>query len=281
MKTRLLPAIVLALLMSSCARYQISTISSTSIPQTAEDGSFVMENDSVKIAYSFAGKNAPVSIYVYNKLNEPLYIDWQRSALVYNDSAISYVPEATHIVGDISGTTLNTSSGLGFNNSSINATASLPKYVEFIPPHAYIKHAPLMLATRLFKNIPDSMFHTVYSIPADVDDRRVRAKKAVFTASNTPLLFNSYLTIYGNGNASAKASVYKQTFYISELINTNTNPASLVFTPNVPAGSSFYVKQQTGYGKTMGTVGTIAAVSTILGAADALASPSNQSNNSK
>lgn len=279
MKTHLLPCIAaIVLLASSCARYQMSTISSPNAFTSDENGGFVTENDSLKIAYSFTGRNAPISIYVYNKLDEPLYVDWQRSALVYNDSTISYIPAATHLSGSIDATSFGTSRNIAFTSGAIDAAVALPKYVEFVPPHAFIRRALLELATQPFNNIPDSQLHTVYSIPSAADNWRTKGKKATFTASNTPLKFSSYLTIYSNNSSP---HIYRQMFYISELINTHVNPASLVFTPNTPPGSSFYVKQQTGYGKTMGTVGVAAATGAILGAAEALSSSSGNTTSNK
>ena len=58
-----------------------------------ERGDFVQENDTVRISYRFWGENAPVTITIYNKLDEPLYVDWGRSALIIDDVATTYDPK--------------------------------------------------------------------------------------------------------------------------------------------------------------------------------------------
>lgn len=77
-KSLILPAAVLfSVLLTSCSKYQINMLSSTNAVKDEQTGVFNVENDSVKISYSFYGKNAPVSIQVFNKSDKPLYIDWQ------------------------------------------------------------------------------------------------------------------------------------------------------------------------------------------------------------
>ena len=50
--------------------------------EKVENGDFLLENDSLWIAYCFKGENAPIRITVFNKMTKPLYVDWAQSALV-------------------------------------------------------------------------------------------------------------------------------------------------------------------------------------------------------
>ena len=93
MQLKLFPALALvACVLVSCSTYQVNVLSSTNTTKDDKTGVFNFENDSVKITYSFYGNNAPVSIQVFNKLDKPLYIDWQRSAAIIGDNAVSYMP---------------------------------------------------------------------------------------------------------------------------------------------------------------------------------------------
>ncbi|RFM28433.1 hypothetical protein DXN05_06375 [Deminuibacter soli] len=259
---------------ASCQRYQICTVSSYDSPRKANDSSFVFENDSLKITYSFAGNHAPVAVTVFNKADYPLYIDWQRSALVTNDSAMSYVPDAARFGASYYGNSYNLNRDLSVNYANMNGSMELPKNTEFIPPHAFIKRTTLELAQEFFTNIPDSLFHTVYSYPVDEEDTKHRGKKAVFDSLNSPLVFTSYLAVYNNLPAvNPNAGLYKQRFYISELIKTTNNPAQTPFRRlNEGTSDQFYTKARTGYGKTVAVIGLVGVAA---GAAALSATASN------
>src|SRR4051812_46882763 len=98
MKTYI-PLSVALLLCISCSRYQYATINGSSGITTNDKLEFVAENDSLRLVYNFNGANAPINITIQNKLQKPVYIDWQRSALIVNDKAISYVLSELKIEG--------------------------------------------------------------------------------------------------------------------------------------------------------------------------------------
>lgn len=265
--------VALPLLFAACSVYQLNTIASTNTERNEIDGSFVQENDSLKIIYSFNGQNAPVSIEIHNKLNEPLLIDWQRSALLYNDSAVSYAGNKAAINGSINGIGFTDRLNNGLYNSvtvssaGINGTITLPQYSDFIPPHAFIKRVPLSLTDVFFENFSDTLYKKV-SIPADDPQFPVQAKKAVFSQSTTPLTFSSYLTFSSAGSDAKKVS-YQQSFYIAELIKMPTHPNNTALMSS-QRGDVFFVSKQTGYGKTMTGVGAIVAIGAIAGAGQAI-----------
>ncbi|BAV09942.1 hypothetical protein FLA_5995 [Filimonas lacunae] len=236
------------------------------------DGRFVQENDSLKIIYSFYGENAPVSIEIHNKLDEPLLIDWQRSALTYNDSAVSYAGNSANLNADINSASYNWGTRWSTSNGNINGTITLPQYSDFIPPHSFVKRTPLQLMDVFVNSIPDTAFKKVKLPTNQTDVPTVKGKSVSFTKENTPLVFNSYLTIVSN-NSDKKVS-YQQQFYIAEIINTNTNPDNIALY-DLKSGDRFYVSEKTGYGKTAPTVGAIVAI----GAVAALSESINHNNN--
>lgn len=259
-------AIALPILFTSCSVYQLNTIASTNTERNEVDGSFVQENDSLKIIYSFNGENAPVSIEIHNKLNEPLLIDWQRSAILYNDSAVSYAGNKAAISGTINGTSYQSSllasdpyyKNFTFNKSTVNGTITLPQYSDFIPPHAFIKRVPLSLTDVFFENFSDTIYKKV-SIPSNEDYSPIKGKRAVFSATNSPLTFSSYLT-FGSAGSDKKVS-YQQRFYIAELITLPSHPNNTALMEK--RGDMFFVSKQTGAGKALAGVGTVVAVSAI------------------
>ncbi|MCD8263001.1 MAG: hypothetical protein LUD02_01640 [Tannerellaceae bacterium] len=69
--------LVVILFLSSCSSYYYATLDSTDRTGAKNmHGDFVIENDTLTILYSFHGENAPVYVTVYNKLEEPLFVDW-------------------------------------------------------------------------------------------------------------------------------------------------------------------------------------------------------------
>ncbi len=81
-----LPAIFVLLVCSSCQVYQYNILSSATKGKPNEP--FTFEDDTLRIQYSF--HNGETEVELYNKLSQPLYIDWSRSGLIINRDAISY-----------------------------------------------------------------------------------------------------------------------------------------------------------------------------------------------
>jgi hypothetical protein len=273
-------ALCCCLSITSCSKYQLNVISSTNGPKNQQTGDFEFENDSVKIAYSFYGPDAPVTVNVQNKLDKPIYIDWQKSAMVIDGKAVSYVPDKVAVNGRVDLQTdsyhYNTNpvySNPSYTMGNINALASLPKNTTFLPPHSQSSNTSVRLVNG-FLTIPDSAFHKVRMIYKYQDTVSLtKVKSANFSDENSPLKFTSYLTLYVvNGNA-VKPATYQQSFFVSRSLTTNMNPKQLrEFSQK--RGDYFINSKATGYGKTMAVVGAAAAV----GATGAL---SNSQNNSK
>lgn len=231
MKNITLSLAIAVLLFSSCARYQINMVQSTNVKKDEKTGRFVQENDSVRITYSFAGDNAPVSVEVFNKLDKPLLVDWKRSALVVGDKTISYMPQEVPIKGGISSESysLNRNSPLYDNNAlyntsktsgSLSAKATLPAEVSFVPPHSAVSNTPLNIANNLsgrFANIltaketfPNKLF----------PGTEIKLNTANFTEAESPFKFRSYLTIV-TSDEQPKTMIFEPRFYVSKYINTD------------------------------------------------------------
>jgi len=239
----------ITLLFSSCVTYQYATINSSSVSKN-EKQEFVIENDSLLLVYNFNGPDAPVNITIHNKLNVPMYIDWQRSAIIVNEKAISYVPDKVQIEGSYSGTsssyvvpvnqTKPYSSAYPYRTSvtsgNISATAGVPEQIAFVPPQTYVTKTPRGVTSQLMY-VPDTAYHKInYTL---VEGLTVPVKKATFTESTSPLKFRSYLTVMVGEN-TGKPVVYEHSFFISELLATSQGPDNIWLT-SVYRGNQFYV----------------------------------------
>lgn len=240
------------LLLSACQTYQLNTISSVNALMDDKTGKFNVENDSVKITYSFNGKNAPINIAVYNKLNEPVYVDWKRSAYIIDKKATSFSDRAIKVNGTYEGSSANLGSGKypvsSYSSGNIQATANLPENIMFIPPHAEVDKTLLEMAPEQTRFIEDSLV-TKVQINDQLTATPFSAKMAKFNKNNSPLFFKSYITMYTINNNMQKFMTYTNEFYISETVESAHKPESFSwFKPQ--RGDSFYsnIKSQWGSG---------------------------------
>lgn len=246
MKKLNLLAFALLLLATSCSTYQVSMLNSPDLKKDERTGTFTMENDSVRVVYSFSGLNSPIGINIYNKTSTPLYVDWQRSALIIGDNVISYASNQVNINGSVSSTTWNSRSSLNFSSGSLNATASLPKEVTFLPPHTRINASPVETAHWVVPVVPDNEMRAEKAPYYGSAEASVKVKVADFTAENSPVKMRSYLTLYAVDGNTPKPMVYQNEFFIAKLIRTKVDPDFLINT-NGPRADYILTSQKQPY----------------------------------
>lgn len=263
MKKLIFSAVILSFVLTSCSKYQINMLSSTNTVKDEQTGNFDMVNDSVKISYSFYGVNAPVKIQVYNKMDKPLYVDWQRSAAIIGEKVISYATGEIPIKGNITTDSYKLDRTTSISYGDINAVATLPKDVSFIPPHAQISKT-LFNITKGFINVADSNMKVVemHYIDEEHNVKEIKVKSASFSKEASPLAFKSYLTVYIAESTGNKAINYQHEFYVSNLISTGTNPKNLEDF-QAKRGDYFINTKKTGYAKVMTGAGIAAAVGAV------------------
>lgn len=239
--------------LSSCSSYYYSVLESNdTIGEKNGNRDFVIENDSVFISYCFYGEDAPISITVYNKMDEPLFVDWQRSALIIDDVATSYYQEKAPIQGQTESSysgdayrwNRNYSITDGYSAGSFAGEIALPKGVSFIPPKSKVESTPLRLSNFPFDQIPKDQYTRQKFAKSNSSVVTVRVKK--FTEEDTPLAFRSYLSLYtaDQDNGKRKYSTFESSFYVSQLIKTgNVSPASFD-AGKKQAGDFFYVDRK-------------------------------------
>jgi hypothetical protein len=214
------------------------TVSSREAQQNTSS-EFIIDNDSLEISYNFNGQNGPIKMLIRNKLEKPCYVDWNRSALVVNERAVSYASKTLKINGTLSGSTYSPTKDYGFSSGELHGTAEMPSDMEFLPPHAYVVRELTAITNQPLENLPDSLF-TKKKLPAAWNtwgDTWEVVKLAHFTAETSPLVIKSYLTIV-IGDTLAAPVAYQHNFYISELVKTGTFPEAL---NGDTRGDRFYV----------------------------------------
>jgi hypothetical protein len=233
-----LPIAVIPLLFCvSCTTFQYVTVSSSGIAKN-DRNEFVVENDSLRLVYNFSGYNGPIKISIQNKLGVPVYIDWQRSAVVVNDKTVPYVPGEVKIEGSFQGSSYNNKNTGGYRVSSGNlqATAYLPPTVDFIPPRAIINKTTICITSGYNERIPDADFpKSKYPV---LNGFTVNVKKAAFTEATSPLRFRSFIT-YAIGESGAKLFTFEHSFFVSEVMSSGNSP-EMMFINIGSRGDQYY-----------------------------------------
>lgn len=220
----------------ACNRYQYSSVSSSQLDKN-EINELVFENDSLKIVYNFMGQDLGPEIFIENKLQEPVYIDWRESALVVNGHSHSYAPIQVDLYG----------------NALQGLLPGMQSTIDLIPPRANVNKTPLVIAQYYNKDIPKSDLHNVRYTAAGIS-RPV--KTAIFSEGSSPMRFSSYIS-YMVGRSNNAPLHMEHSFYISSIMNARAAPPAIMQNGN--HGNQFYTSKLTAGG----TVGAVLAVGAV------------------
>ena len=202
--------------LSSCSTYYYSVLESPNLDtECVENGDFLFENDSLWVAYNFEGYNTPVKITVYNKLNVPLQVDWEKSALIINSEAIPYASSDKPFHGGSISETVQTHYDRSVTFKEFGGVIEASKHKSYIFPHA-MQQNKFMNIYFDYKNLNKSDYQQIDLV--NKSNRKVKAQKMNFSPHNSPLQFQSYLTLYYD---EAKPITVKTDFYIAGVIKTS------------------------------------------------------------
>ncbi|MFV0536117.1 MAG: hypothetical protein ACK5M3_01950 [Dysgonomonas sp.] len=246
-----LALLVTLLILTSCSStYFYATLDTTNdYVEKVENGDFLLETDSLWIAYCFKGENAPVQITAFNKTNEPLYIDWSRSALIVDNMAITY-----------SGEKMNYSEEW-FDSESVarrNVSVAVSDNITFIPPQSMISEVPLYLSSN-FEQINKKDYKNGYI--GNRLNQSVSIKRIDFEEDITPLKFRSCLTIYAQPE---KPMVFTQDFYLKNLIKASGLSPNDLANNMADRGDFFYTIKPANNNALYTTLGIIAVAGLVV-----------------
>jgi len=250
--------------LSSCTTYYYSTVDTNDRWVTKMDnGDFMQENDSVSITYCFYGENLPVEITIHNKLDQPVFLDWQQSALIVEEAAESDIYSyQDYLIPGVS---------YGQATGTFSARGRVPEYVAFIPPESMMNSTPVTLNNFEFERIPKEEYTKQPFVKADKKTTTLRTID--FTEDDTPLRFRSYLTLYtvNEDGSRAKSKAFEQSFYISRLIKGGSLTPRNFYENNAQRGDFFYVRKENG--STIAVITGVVAIGVAGVAIDAATSP--------
>ncbi|MBS1603219.1 MAG: hypothetical protein JST42_11165 [Bacteroidetes bacterium] len=242
----IIPLVFLVAGLSSCSRYQYMTLNSPQLSKNDEH-QFVFENDTIRLTYDFNGSDGPISVNVYNKTNQPLYVNWKKSALIRNEHALSYYDKNAYFQGSSDGYAYrfgNSRSSLGSFTSTaseFSGTVALPEGMAFVPPGSSISKGLALLSQSgpMVAEIPDSVAEQQLTV--DYNLLVAKYRKETFDASTSPVRFKSYLTFVLGSNNTLEFSETNE-FFVEEALDTRNMPED--FPLYQPRGDKFFIKYQ-------------------------------------
>ena len=178
-------------LLSGCSRCQYVFIDSH-LNQN-EKKEFITENDTVLIKYSFAGENFPITLTIFNKLNQPLYIDWDRSVVV-------------------------------INNLQVNGPFYHEDQANYITPLSSVIVTSNKLRSEFIKVDPNDR-GIKFSFPEGAS-----GIKYTFDEKTTPLFFRNILALTTNEDYSIP-TFFDYSFWVSDIIQTNAGSSPMPYEP--------------------------------------------------
>lgn len=206
--------------LSSCgSTYFYSTLSTSDKKvERVENGDFLIETDSLWIAYCFKGMDAPIQITIFNKLlDEPLYINWEKSGFILDSITYPYTG-ANAILYDND----NLSSNIDYAAAVENGDIEMSEKISTIPPQTMLSNIPFYIMPDLF-DLNKKLF-----IKASMGNKNGEVKgieRADFDEEDSPFKFKSNLTIYAQED---QPMLFTQDFYLKNHIKTKSiNPENL------------------------------------------------------
>lgn len=203
---------IISIVFSSCVEHQYLTFSGANINKT-DNSEFVSENDTVKVLYHFKPYHGRIFVSVFNRTDEPLVVDWWKSAIVIGEKSFSYYNPDVHFSGQIAGNT----SGIrkSYYNADMSGTAHLSEASNFIPSHSWVNKEIIVFSIDTLTNLPEP--EAKKDTIRLSNDGTISYKKISFEKDRSPLSFHSYLTFrIGKANEEKEFSL-KHQFYVSEV----------------------------------------------------------------
>ena len=217
-------------LLCSCAEHQYLTISGTNIEKT-ESRDLRARNDTVTVLYHFKPEQGKVLIGLFNETDQPLVIDWWKSAIIVGDHVFSYYkPDAT-LSASLSSTTTSNGRGTGTATSagSVNGTVFMNESSQFIPARARVEKEMDVFRLDTLQNLPEDRAHsgTLNAPEGEFVREFIRYRSISFERGEAPLTFRSYLTFRIGKAGEEKEFSMEHEFYVSEVWKIKAQPPEL------------------------------------------------------
>lgn len=203
--------------------------------------SYVTENDTMRIVYMFWAKNGIMELFVHNKINHPIYIDWKKCSFIYGTAKNDFWNENITISSSALSSTesyyniFKKSYIQLYSTTETNAITQIvkPERITFIPPQTTVSHAFNNLFSDDISLPPVEPTALKDTIIKKTDEYIIKQSLVLkkYSANESPIKFRSYITYSLNENFSPEYYIDNH-FYISRILEV---PAIFRYSPDVPA----------------------------------------------
>ena len=254
--SRMVFLLVVTVAASGCVKHQYLTVDSQ-LPVDKKRG-YVIENDSLEILYRFKGTHGPVTVELRNKSQNPVYIDWTRSALIYDGKTIPYMRGTTgSITAKSTSTNLKLSKSWSVADHAIDGVVEMDPTVEFVAPQSVIRRTLMTLRSKM-TTVPRTD-----KIKIQGKIMAIRVRKNTFSKEDSPLKFRSFLTLY-NYNSPAAPSQFDNEFWVGSIYEAR-QPLDDILENDI---NTFNVSKFTGTGTMIGAAVAAGVVTILVVSAD-------------
>jgi hypothetical protein len=233
---RLILPTAFVLLLSACSTYQYMTVNSTQLKKN-DHSQLIFENDTLRLTWRLVGKGGAVTLNIYNKTDQPLYVNWKKSAFIRDEQATSLFDNNVMIQGNSAAIAYRTGAATQVQGRYA-ASLSVPEGMDFIPPASSLsRQLPDLKRTGLLEV---SLADTLQSKKLIATDGLsfTRYWQQHFGEDQSPLRFKSYMT-FSLGSNNPKEFAETCSFYIGEICQTSSAPQ--FFALYRQQGDQFYI----------------------------------------
>lgn len=214
---------LVAILSSCSSTYLYSTLDSANDgAKKTTQGDFFYENDSLWISYSIKGVGSPLLITIYNKLDKPIIIDWEKSFIVYNGIKHTYRRGIIVYTGDSTGKSFINPTQI--DQSTAIRLLNTPPNLSFIPQYKMVTHRTFDLRVDLEE------FRTRKMTSINVKRENHKGEKIdalLFDFSASPLQISSYINV--SYDSIDSETTYAMDFYMANVLRTHRKPKKMPF----------------------------------------------------
>ena len=234
MRLLLYPFFILSL--ASCTSYNYITMDSSDVPLDRSKA-FLWETDTITVAYQFGGEGGQMTVTVFNKSNQPLFVNWKKSAVIRDGMMVGLYNRNVTVSGDMSMDIYSAGPGQASGYSHYSVSFDVPEGIDFIPPQSGLSKTVVNLQA-----INANSVGVPLSIEKDkaigADGMITKFRRVYYADEYSPFRFKTYITLALGKNAENEFSV-QHSFFVKEVIESTASP--LEFSMFRENGSQFWV----------------------------------------
>lgn len=198
--------LLLVLTITACKTYQIATVKSRDVSLISDKYSYA--NDTLAINYQFWQQNGSMNFEIYNKTDQPIYINWKNSAYIDNGEKKAYWVDGSQ--SQFYGTSNNI--GFGVSTGRGKTITVKDEQVTSIPPHSRIKKSTFILYPNIKVPIASKKLKTGMTfdrLSSPIKFRNYIAYSATETFNATTFLDNDFYVSSLRLTKGGKLDTYK------------------------------------------------------------------------